>query len=1143
MKKNDVPVLLIGLGGIGSSIVNETYKKLDKEGKIDCLKALVFDTDQNELEKIDAIPNEAKVQTSTDKTVGYVLDRDAKAIGWFPDHPRVRRMSLINGAGQIRAVSRLALRAAMKAGKLNNVSKIKDEIYTLGTNAHEKGVRIMIVSSLMGGTGSGMFLQIPLYLREIFQSKFGADRIEIQGTFLLPDVLKGSIDDKQKMNIYANAYASMKELYNIIMSLAGETGNFELEYRPDQLEKTHDAIVRDWPYDYCFIYDKEDTKGRVLNGVEEYKKMIADNLYSQVYGPISDSLFSYFINTVRESIRKNSRNIFGGVGIGKLVYPYEEISDYITYKSISENLKENLLKIDESFKHKTQEWEKNRLEGIDGGERPNKSEHYMTEFDNLKGSERFFKEVNKQIEEVDEYGEYISDLITEYFDKRESEIESEVDKIIEQSSAKQVKMGELEDLHSGELNGKIDEIEESYVKFRQFINTRVRSSGEAKADSDFQLYDDRKESEFDKALKRNEKYVNPVGIRYILYKMQEEITKMKNEEFNNEEIDKTKKKVENKENEKLKEYKKGINSLHEAINYAISHDNFIGRIFKTMKKFKEAYYDEISDHYKKLKRYCTLVYKAAYWSKTSKMLEALIKEYESMFERLEEQRTGIDEKVEEILKKHNATLGTTNLYVLGGEAYKEEIWNTIPPMLRSNTLSEILPEKLHENLKVNCKMKIKEATTNMVGYDYLFNTLVVDGCKKSIQEEKTINELININIVQALEKEYEYAKKLGIENDSKDKEQYMKDRIASIIDRTEPFAPKSDESTDYYIWGINDNLRLASEGKTTEPRINKIIQNMSEAKVSASKICTDDTYSKNEIVLLHSRYGLLVNDFKKFYAGRKSDDGEIKEEDGEYYTYYQELIKNVSDGSSGVGRNIEVTPHLHKKWHKTLLDLNEEVNKRNKENSVRAYLAGLAMQWIDVKEKPVGDTMKYTFMYDLNDSSRIITGTVGDDAVETKDFLTLYNNIAKNADMVSGILDAIDKHCKDMSDRLDGSDDNSILSDDIIKKLINTKMVFKDVTTILDVIIKLYLLSKNKIKSLDERNTMIKDVLNNLYEFVEDICKVYYSDTDIIKANVKEILTQIRDKSTQAKEIKEESIEYTAIIKQINNKIKEYGVE
>ena len=43
----NVPVLLIGLGGIGSQIVDSVYGRLKEEGMDENVEALVFDTDIN----------------------------------------------------------------------------------------------------------------------------------------------------------------------------------------------------------------------------------------------------------------------------------------------------------------------------------------------------------------------------------------------------------------------------------------------------------------------------------------------------------------------------------------------------------------------------------------------------------------------------------------------------------------------------------------------------------------------------------------------------------------------------------------------------------------------------------------------------------------------------------------------------------------------------------------------------------------------------------------------------------------------------------------------------------------------------------------------------------------------------------------
>ena len=65
----------------------------------------------------------------------------------------------------------------------------------------------------------------------------------------------------------------MKELNAMIMSLGGDGSSINLEYKPNQLnsEGMRDIALKDWPYDYCYFYDKEDTKGRVLSGFKDYK--------------------------------------------------------------------------------------------------------------------------------------------------------------------------------------------------------------------------------------------------------------------------------------------------------------------------------------------------------------------------------------------------------------------------------------------------------------------------------------------------------------------------------------------------------------------------------------------------------------------------------------------------------------------------------------------------------------------------------------------------------------------------------------------------------------------------------------------------------------------------------------------------------
>ena len=115
-------------------------------------------------------------------------------------------------------------------------------------NIDVEEIRIMIVSSLVGGTGAGIFLQAALYLKDYFETL--GKRVMIRGTFLLPDIFikTGIISNQQSKNILANGYACLKEL-NAIIGATSSINNkslstIELEYRPNMEEKAVTKIAK-----------------------------------------------------------------------------------------------------------------------------------------------------------------------------------------------------------------------------------------------------------------------------------------------------------------------------------------------------------------------------------------------------------------------------------------------------------------------------------------------------------------------------------------------------------------------------------------------------------------------------------------------------------------------------------------------------------------------------------------------------------------------------------------------------------------------------------------------------------------------------------------------------------------------------------
>ena len=115
-----VPTILIRLGGIGSTVTHQIYENCLKSAEKVAMH--VFDTDVNTLSKFDHI-RKFKTQTSSSKTPREYIAGDPTIPEWFPMDPTILDKPLTEGAGQLRVISRLALRAAMKEDKLTSFGK------------------------------------------------------------------------------------------------------------------------------------------------------------------------------------------------------------------------------------------------------------------------------------------------------------------------------------------------------------------------------------------------------------------------------------------------------------------------------------------------------------------------------------------------------------------------------------------------------------------------------------------------------------------------------------------------------------------------------------------------------------------------------------------------------------------------------------------------------------------------------------------------------------------------------------------------------------------------------------------------------------------------------------------------------------
>lgn len=1119
----NVPVLLIGLGGIGSEIVDNVYGRLKENGMVENVEALVFDTDIGSQRNLLNISADCKIQTSTDKTVKFALENDPTAYDWFPSHPIIDKMQMLNGAGQIRAVSRLALRSAMKAGKLNAVSAVRERLFRLGGNIDEKGLRVMIVSSMMGGTGSGMFLQLPLYIRKIFEEKVGsADRIEIQGTFILPDVLKGAISPKETENVYSNAYAAMKELNAIISSVNAQDGSVvNLEFEPNQMNAAGlaDTAVTKLPYDYCYFYDKEDTKGRVLTGFKEYINMIEDNLYLQVFGPVSDKLYSIYCNKIKETILKGGRNIYGGVGVGALSYPYDDIVDYCVYKVLASSLDTQLLKIDQIYRTEMDKYNRNIQNGIDD-QMPDREDVYITNFESLATTDNFFSQIKRSITEYDDNDNEVSDNIKKLKARIDEEITS-IYKEDEEFKAKvancYIKPGAFSNVPAEKLRTIVDSCENRFRDFRITIEGKAQNKAEAQANADWGVFSDNDKSILNEFLTTKDSFVNSVGVRYMLYKVHKLLKQEKI--VLDVKIDEEALKLRRGED---KPFKAQNDVAVDAVKKAEEVVKSKGLFNKNFNNFKEDYARKANSHYKLLEMYCIDNLKKAYYERSIQLLEILISEYENMFSRLSDQKYEVDKTIKTLLVKHDDTKGSTNLYVLADQKYKEQIWRTIPDDVKTSILSGTLSEEMHSALFGSFQKKVNNSLGQPISYDKLFHNLIVKSCRDRLLENSTVRENLNINVMQALEREADF------NGQSMSKQTYIKERLAQLANSVCPWTPKSEDSSDIDLWGIGSNCRTATESFDEKSTLEKLIDETSASRLDANNVVSSPVLLDNTILFVTARYGLMVSDFSKFSAGKNNMP------DGDYYVAYKKVVDDIhKEGQTNLFGGTAITPHIDKRWHLTLRDINQEVYEKNLSDIAKAFIIGLANKNFVVKQTDsIESQTQFVSVFDSRAKVIVFQGTSVDGRLKN-----LYKALAGNPDLTCDAIEELEKY-KDNAARV-ANRDTDILETEFVKKLNDVKLLgYEDGNNILDVFINLVkeTLQREKDPNFEKRIDLLYE---SLYVIVRE-CVAPYSfgqDDSDLRYNCKKVLESLVESSYWEEKMNKDSMDYANSIGRIKNRI------
>ena len=976
-KHNDnrlAPTLLVGLGGQGCKIVAMVSRLANEEQK-KYLSFVAFDTDVNELRTIRRdYPDVRTVQTSSRLTVGEYLYNDENAKNnWFPINNILNRKTPSEGAGQVRAISRLVMDTAIRSGDLEPLHEAIDNLYKLTSEESTQATRIVIISSLAGGTGSGLILPVSMYIKNYLVTMNNRSASVIRGFFLLPEVMHSVIkSESERNNLYCNAYATLREIDAFMQKAFGTLDKryddlrFEVPKAgsPDEVDVYDEA-----PFDFCFLFSRDNIESEKMKSKDDLLAHAANCIYAQSIGPTNSRQNSSEDNTIRERVKSHGRNNYCGAGASTLVYPYQDVRDYIALNWARDAVSREWLVIDDEYREVMMDANEARSRGVVSAA-PKRGRHYINSIRNkAKNEDGFAKAIIRETNVYDESGMIIEEskwerylgALTRYVDDTVQQSFTDLDTAKEDLDAR------INELESGEENK--DAPEEGFtdalkllMRYRFMAEERTEEQGRSLA---FDLFSSSRKPVRSVNLNAFHnlesnlmsgagKMIHPNAVRYFLYNAEEELIKALNTEersvseqkeywenfdsrlFQNDDKKRASTDAQSYINANIRPNSRTIKGLaHTMLRKHEDQDarNMLLESFRDMENSTQEFitsntrmiiYREALEYVRKLSDAFEVFYNtfAGDVHKINHGIESIGKKYEIDSDQPVRYVCATKECLDALNRK---SVNTTGTFELPGD-----LCASIFEKVRSYA---VLKEKGEITVE---KSRHMDEDAGSRYFQDMFEDTIMGFWKQTVSEN--CDAIIDMDIIEAIEKEAEI---LDDAFEPREKLHAVHSVIAAAKNLALPFidAPKGFQPRIIDSCCFNEALL-----KTEYDDRTRLI---TEELIDFGGV-TSDLTPKNEVVFFRSIYNLKAQDFKRFSPPVKSET--IDQKAGNYFTAYYDCVNQVKPDSKETDI---VTPHIHKNWHliSYLPDLNESYQKELESRICKAFVNGLLFRKIIYRPK------------------------------------------------------------------------------------------------------------------------------------------------------------------------------------------------
>jgi hypothetical protein len=331
------PAVVVGLGGTGVKTI--TYlKKILQEQAADSkefVRFLAIDIDElkGEVpssrlfgEDIRLDPEKNEFFRVTDQTRGAAARNIPAVASWFPEEG-YKYLPLTEGARQAKPIGRLGFFLAHEELS-RRLYRLCDRLVTPDVLAQFPSIKagelnIYIVSSICGGTGAGLFLDIAYELRYLQQQAQLPEKSRIKGLFAMGDVY-----DAVSNRVLANTYASLRELNWIQKENA--------EFHPVYPDVTRD-LIRDRALDAVYLFGDSNRSDIEISSPDDFAQLCAEFIFLDSGSDVQET--GDPLSAMMQSNRNNAEvytmnydadgapRCYSALGLCKIRFPVDRVAE------------------------------------------------------------------------------------------------------------------------------------------------------------------------------------------------------------------------------------------------------------------------------------------------------------------------------------------------------------------------------------------------------------------------------------------------------------------------------------------------------------------------------------------------------------------------------------------------------------------------------------------------------------------------------------------------------------------------------------------------------------------------------------------------------------------------------------------------